>query len=122
MRVFLTVASVQKECTANENIQKIAGANWGLNKAYRRRPYITLAESMVLHGAAACAYPLSDRQERQLNSLQSKFLLNISGAYSTTPKAALQVMEGLLPLHLKTEQEAVYVRVTRLGIDRHLKD
>ncbi|GBM23124.1 Putative protein in type-1 retrotransposable element R1DM [Araneus ventricosus] len=106
----------------HQNIRKIAGANWGLNKAYRRRLYITVAERMVLHGAAVWAYPLSARQERQLNSLQRNFLLNISEAYSTTPKVALQVIEGLLPLHLKAEQEAVYVRVTRLGKARNLKD
>ncbi|GBL74233.1 hypothetical protein AVEN_235240-1 [Araneus ventricosus] len=77
---------------------------------------------MVLHGAAAWAYPLSARQERYLNSLQRKFLLNISGTYSTTTTAALQIIEGLLPLHLKEEQEAVYVRVTRFGKANHLKD
>ncbi|GBL89818.1 hypothetical protein AVEN_179595-1 [Araneus ventricosus] len=76
---------------------------------------------MVLHGAAAWAYLLSARQERQLNPLQRKFLLNISGAYSTTPTAALQVIERLLPLHLKAEQEAVYFRVTRLVKASHLK-
>ncbi|GBN19298.1 hypothetical protein AVEN_206145-1 [Araneus ventricosus] len=77
---------------------------------------------MVLHGAPEWAYPLSARQERQLNSLQRKFLFNISVAYSPTPTAALQVIEELLPLHLKAEQEAVYVRVTRLGKASHLKD
>ncbi|GBM38149.1 hypothetical protein AVEN_48484-1 [Araneus ventricosus] len=45
---------------------------------------------------------------------QGKFLLNITGAYSTTPTAALQVIEGILPLHIKAEQEAVYVRTARL--------
>ncbi|GBL76875.1 hypothetical protein AVEN_12561-1 [Araneus ventricosus] len=77
---------------------------------------------MIVEGAAAWAYPLSARQERQLNSLQRKFLLNISGAYSTSPTPALQVIEVLLPLHLKAVQEAVYVRVTRLGKACHLKD
>ncbi|GBM78719.1 hypothetical protein AVEN_243986-1 [Araneus ventricosus] len=43
-----------------------------------------------------------------------KFLLNITGAYSTTPTAALQVIEGITPLHIKAEQEAVYVRTARL--------
>ncbi|GBL94760.1 hypothetical protein AVEN_244744-1, partial [Araneus ventricosus] len=69
---------------------------------------------MILHGAAAWAYPLSARQSRLLNSIQRKFLLNITGAFSTTPTAALQVIEGILPLHIKAEQEAVYVRTARL--------
>ncbi|GBM00949.1 hypothetical protein AVEN_151401-1 [Araneus ventricosus] len=54
------------------------------------------------------------QQSRQLNSIQRKFLLNISGAYSTTPTAALQVIEGIIPLHIKAEQEAAYVRTARL--------
>ncbi|GBM04143.1 hypothetical protein AVEN_115518-1 [Araneus ventricosus] len=69
---------------------------------------------MILHGAAAWAYPLSDRQHRLLNSIQRKFLLNITGAYSTTPTAALQVIEGIIPLHIKAEQEAFYVRTASL--------
>ncbi|GBM08142.1 hypothetical protein AVEN_214473-1 [Araneus ventricosus] len=69
---------------------------------------------MILHGAAAWAYPLSARQSRLLNSIQRKFLLSITGAYSTTPTAALQVIEGIIQLHIKAEQEAVYVRTARL--------
>ncbi|GBM53722.1 hypothetical protein AVEN_56414-1 [Araneus ventricosus] len=77
---------------------------------------------MVLHVSAAWVYPLSAKQERQFISLQRKLLLNISGAYSTTTTAALQVIEGLLPLHFKADQEAVYVRVKRFGKASHLKD
>ncbi|GBO14057.1 hypothetical protein AVEN_4756-1 [Araneus ventricosus] len=98
----------------HQKITRIAGTNWGLNKDLRRRLYKTVAERMILHGAAAWAYPLSARQSRLLNSIQRKFLLNITGAYSTTPTAALQVIEGILPLHIKAEQEAVYVRTARL--------
>ncbi|GBM92307.1 Putative protein in type-1 retrotransposable element R1DM [Araneus ventricosus] len=97
-----------------QKITRIAGTNWGLDKDLRRRLYKTVAERMILHGAAAWAYPLSARQSKLLNSIQRKFLLNITGAYSTTPTAALQVIEGILPLHIKAEQEAVYVRTARL--------
>ncbi|GBN12404.1 hypothetical protein AVEN_44621-1 [Araneus ventricosus] len=98
----------------HQKITRIAGTNWGLNKDLRRRLYKTVAERMILHGAAAWAYPLSARQSRLLNSIQRKFLLNITGAYSTTPIAALQVIKGIIPLHIKAEQEAVYVRTARL--------
>ncbi|GBN85526.1 hypothetical protein AVEN_217171-1 [Araneus ventricosus] len=57
---------------------------------------------------------LPARQSRLLNSIQRKFLLNITGAYSTTPTAALQVIEGIIPLHFKAEQEAAFVRKARL--------
>ncbi|GBM76093.1 hypothetical protein AVEN_148232-1 [Araneus ventricosus] len=65
---------------------------------------------MILRGAAAWAYRLS---ARLLNSIQRKFLLNITGSYSTAPTAALQVIEGIMPLHTK-EQEAAYARTDRL--------
>ncbi|GBN73864.1 hypothetical protein AVEN_189452-1 [Araneus ventricosus] len=98
----------------HQKITRIAGTNWGLNKDLRRRLYETVAERMILHGAAAWAYPLSARQSRLLNSIQRKFLLNNTGAYSTTPTAELQVIEGIIPLHIKAEQEAVYVRTAKL--------
>ncbi|GBN43392.1 hypothetical protein AVEN_138008-1 [Araneus ventricosus] len=69
---------------------------------------------MILHGAAAWAYPLSTRQSRLLNSIQRKFRLNITGSYSTTPTSALQVIAGIIPLHIKAEQEAAYVRTVTL--------
>ncbi|GBO18557.1 hypothetical protein AVEN_51098-1 [Araneus ventricosus] len=69
---------------------------------------------MILRGAAAWAYPLSARQSRLLNSIQRKFLLNITRVYPTTSTAALQVIEGIIPLHIKAEQEAAYVRRARL--------
>ncbi|GBL98609.1 hypothetical protein AVEN_19675-1 [Araneus ventricosus] len=65
---------------------------------------------MIRHGASACAYPITVRQSSQLNSIQRSFLLNISEAYSTTPKAAFQVTEGIIPLHIKAHKEAAYVK------------
>ncbi|GBL58742.1 hypothetical protein AVEN_13178-1 [Araneus ventricosus] len=54
------------------------------------------------------------RQSRLLNTIQRKFLLNITGPYSTTPTAALQVIEGIIPLLIKSEQKAAYVRTARV--------
>ncbi|GBN43823.1 hypothetical protein AVEN_181863-1 [Araneus ventricosus] len=62
------------------------------------------------------------QKSRQLNSIQRKFLLNITGAYSTTPTATLQVIEGITPLHIKAEQEAVYVRTARLSKTSNYND
>ncbi|GBN04304.1 hypothetical protein AVEN_188260-1 [Araneus ventricosus] len=73
---------------------------------------------MVLPCVAVWAYPLSARQASLLNSIQRKFLFNITVAYYTTPTAALQIITGILPLPL----EAVYVRVSRLDIPSNLSD
>ncbi|GBN72788.1 hypothetical protein AVEN_139294-1 [Araneus ventricosus] len=37
-----------------------------------------------------------------------------AGAHSTTPTAALQIIEDIIPLHIKAEQEATYVITARL--------
>ncbi|GBM28680.1 hypothetical protein AVEN_116697-1 [Araneus ventricosus] len=46
--------------------------------------------------------------------MQRKFLLNITGAYSTTPTAALQVIEGITPLHIKAQMKSILIRVGHL--------
>ncbi|GBL87341.1 hypothetical protein AVEN_270586-1 [Araneus ventricosus] len=48
-----------------------------------------------------------------LNSIQRKLLPNITGAYSTTPTAALQMIEGISPLHIKAQMESILFKVGR---------
>ncbi|GBM34593.1 hypothetical protein AVEN_171638-1 [Araneus ventricosus] len=52
--------------------------------------------------------------KKNASSIQRKFLLNITGAYNTTPTAALQVIEGLMPLHIKAKMQSILVRVDSL--------
>ncbi|GBM54083.1 hypothetical protein AVEN_247697-1 [Araneus ventricosus] len=49
--------------------------------------------------------------------LEKNFLLNINGAYSTTPTADLQVIEGITLLHIKAQMESILGRVGRLRRD-----
>ncbi|GBN91391.1 hypothetical protein AVEN_107724-1 [Araneus ventricosus] len=53
------------------------------------------------------------RIQKKLDSIQRLFPLYITGAYRTTPTAALQVFTGLQPLHLQIQQEAAYAQVAR---------
>ncbi|GBM30132.1 hypothetical protein AVEN_78525-1 [Araneus ventricosus] len=53
-------------------------------------------------------------EETLQKTIQRKFLLFSTGAYRTTPTAALQSITGILLLYVRAEQEAVYVRVARL--------
>ncbi|GBO13398.1 hypothetical protein AVEN_125079-1 [Araneus ventricosus] len=69
---------------------------------------------MLLYGASAWALYVSSRLEKKLASIQRIFLLYITGSYRTTPTAALQTMAGIMPLHLKVQQEAIYISVTCL--------
>ncbi|GBM69358.1 hypothetical protein AVEN_272177-1 [Araneus ventricosus] len=57
---------------------------------------------------------MSYRIKAKLDHIQCPFLLNITRAYRTTPTNALQVISGIMPLHLKLEAEANFIRVTCL--------
>ncbi|GBN09661.1 hypothetical protein AVEN_6505-1 [Araneus ventricosus] len=56
----------------------------------------------------------SYRMRTKLNQIQRPFLLNITGAYRTTPTAALQAITGIMLLEYKFEAEAKYTMLTRL--------
>ncbi|GBN63775.1 hypothetical protein AVEN_139499-1 [Araneus ventricosus] len=76
---------------------------------------------MVVHGVAVWTYPLLARQARLLNSIQRKFLLNISGTYYKIPTAALQIITAILPLPLKLKWRLCTL-VSRLNISSNLSD
>ncbi|GBO32136.1 hypothetical protein AVEN_139405-1, partial [Araneus ventricosus] len=78
-------------------------------------------ERILLYGAQSWENNITSRQQRLLNSIQKKFLLNITGAYSTTPSAALQVIEGITSLHIKAQMESILVRLGRLRRDCNLE-
>ncbi|GBM71879.1 hypothetical protein AVEN_229374-1 [Araneus ventricosus] len=88
-----------------------------MNKNIRRKIYFTVIERILLYEAPARENNITSSQQRLLNSIQRKLLLNITGAYSTTPTAALHVIEGITPLHIKAQMESVLVRVGRLRRD-----
>ncbi|GBL87830.1 hypothetical protein AVEN_192016-1 [Araneus ventricosus] len=54
---------------------------------------------------------MTSRLQKKLVSIQRLFLLYITGAYRTTPTAALQVVTGLQLLNLQIQQEETYARV-----------
>ncbi|GBM02770.1 hypothetical protein AVEN_40835-1 [Araneus ventricosus] len=62
----------------------------------------------------AWAISVSPRLQKRLASIQRIFLRYITGAYKTTPTAALQTITGIMPLHLKAQQGAIYINVTCL--------
>ncbi|GBM41107.1 hypothetical protein AVEN_63300-1 [Araneus ventricosus] len=64
---------------------------------------------MLLYGASAWALSFSPRLEKKLSSIQRILLLNITGSYRTTPTAALKTITGIMPLHLKAQQEAIFI-------------
>ncbi|XP_035215007.1 uncharacterized protein LOC118188623 [Stegodyphus dumicola] len=83
----------------------MSGFQWGLNPHIQKLLYQTVIVPIVTYGAAVWSQPMQGRKVRSLQSIQRSFLLNISKAFRTTSTSALQVITGLLPLHLRTEQE-----------------
>ncbi|GBL77188.1 hypothetical protein AVEN_12809-1 [Araneus ventricosus] len=94
-----------------QHLCRIAGKTWGINKNIRRLLYKTVIERTLCHGAAASGHNMTSRLQKKLDSIQRLFLLYITGAYRTTPTAAL--VTGLQPLHLQIQQEETYARVAR---------
>ncbi|GBM29383.1 hypothetical protein AVEN_253905-1 [Araneus ventricosus] len=72
-----------------QHLCSIAGKTWGINKNIRRLWYKTVIERTLCHGAAAWEHNVTSRLQKKLDSIQRLFLLYITGAYRTTPTAAL---------------------------------
>ncbi|XP_035205969.1 uncharacterized protein LOC118181000 [Stegodyphus dumicola] len=65
---------------------------------------------------------MQGRKTRHLLSIQRQFALNITQAYRTTATSALNVLAGLVPLHISTEREAVFQQVKQLRTPATLED
>ncbi|GBL92374.1 Retrovirus-related Pol polyprotein from type-1 retrotransposable element R1 [Araneus ventricosus] len=96
-----------------QHLYRIERTTWGINKNIGWLLYKTVIETTLYHRAAAWGHNMTSRLQKKLDSIQRLFLLFITGAYRTTPTAALQVVTGLQPLHLQIQQEATYARVAR---------
>ncbi|GBO46142.1 hypothetical protein AVEN_182691-1 [Araneus ventricosus] len=99
----------------HQGLKNVAGTSWGLSRNIRRQLYLMVVEKVILHATAAWAHNITARQQKLLSSIQRKCLLNITGAYCTTPTAALQVIKGLMPPYIKAKMQSTLVRVGRLG-------
>ncbi|GBM33508.1 hypothetical protein AVEN_273005-1 [Araneus ventricosus] len=99
-----------------QNLRRIAGGNWGISQIHRRTLYKTVIERMLAHGSSAWCLNPSFKMKRKLSSIQRSFLLHISGAYGTTPTAALQTILDIPPLHMQLQFEARFASIYRLRI------
>ncbi|GBM13970.1 hypothetical protein AVEN_69015-1 [Araneus ventricosus] len=103
----------EKALQHHSSLLKSADSTSGFSQKLRRRLYTTVTERTLAHEASTWSESLTQRLGNK-SSIQRPFLLNITGAYRTTSTAALQVIAGLMPLHLKIKLESEYVRSTRL--------
>ncbi|XP_035210231.1 uncharacterized protein LOC118184635 [Stegodyphus dumicola] len=93
------------------------GKNWGQNHHIQKILYHAVAEKIVLYAAAVWAQPMGGRKIKHLTSLQRPFSLNLCKVYRTTATSSATVLAGLIPLHIRAEQEAVYTTLIYLRKD-----
>ncbi|GBL75371.1 hypothetical protein AVEN_194568-1 [Araneus ventricosus] len=84
---------------------RIAGKTWPINKNIRRLLYKTVIERTPCQGAAAWGHNMTSRLQKKLDFILRRFLLYITGAYRTTPTAALQVVTED---HIDSGAKAIY--------------
>ncbi|GBM66588.1 hypothetical protein AVEN_73204-1 [Araneus ventricosus] len=111
---YLLIEQGAKAVSQYQQLCRIAGPRWELKQKYKRILYQTVTERMLLYGASAWALSVSPDWEKKLSSIQRIILLYITSSYRTTPTAALQIITGIMPLHLKAQQEAIFINVTCL--------
>ncbi|GBM71844.1 hypothetical protein AVEN_159963-1 [Araneus ventricosus] len=69
-----------------------------------------------------CLGPLCFSQiGTKLASIQRILLFYITGSHRTTPTEALQTITGIMPLHLKDQQEAIHINVTCLRKEKEFE-
>ncbi|GBO12903.1 hypothetical protein AVEN_57990-1 [Araneus ventricosus] len=93
-----------------QNLKRTAGGNWGTSQIYRMTLYKTVIERMLVQGSLAWCLNPTFKMKRKLSSIQ------ISGAYRTTPTAALQTILGISLLHIQLQFEARFTSNYRLRI------
>ncbi|XP_035229540.1 uncharacterized protein LOC118201531 [Stegodyphus dumicola] len=90
-----------------KQLRYLQGYRWGLNHHIQKILYTTVTEKIVTYAAAVWALPMQGRKVKHLSTIQRPFALSITRAYITTSSDSLNVLAGLLPLHIRTEEEAV---------------
>jgi len=91
------------------------GTRWGLSSKFLKVLYLTVIEPTVCHAAAVWGNKVTGRKLKQVTSLQRNFVLAISRGYRTTATIDATLLSGVLPLHIKIEEEAMRARVGRMG-------
>ncbi|GBM82996.1 hypothetical protein AVEN_72115-1 [Araneus ventricosus] len=103
----------EKSIKMQQNLKRIAGGNWGTSQIHKWTLYKTVIERMLAHGSSAWCLNPTFKMKRKLSSIQRPFLHHISGAYRTTPTAALQTILGIPPTHAITVRSQVYINPSR---------
>ncbi|XP_035223489.1 uncharacterized protein LOC118196182 [Stegodyphus dumicola] len=100
--------------TIAKQMRLFHGHKWGLNPHIQKVLFTTVVEKIVTYAAAVWAHPMQSRKIKHLSTIQRPFALGITRAYRTTSSDAINVLAGLLPLHIRVEEEAARQIVLQL--------
>jgi ribonuclease HI len=95
------------------------GRKWGLRPAIIRWIYMAVIKPMITYGAVVWWEGTGTANAKdRLGRVQRLACLCITGAMSTTPTAALEVLTNLIPLDIQVVAEAMktFHRLCRLGL------
>lgn len=99
---------VKKACMAFGQCRRTIGKTWGLKPKYIKWIYTTIVRPILAYGCLVWWQKGEVRTvQTKLSHLQRMCLMALSGAYSTTPTAALEALFDVAPLHIHLEQEAL---------------
>ena len=96
-----------KALTANNICRRLLGRTWGLKPQLIYWSYITVVRPIVSYASLVWWTKTNESSAQALlQKVQRLACLNITGAMSTCPTAAMEVLLGLSPLHLHVKKEA----------------
>uniref|UniRef100_A0A1A8L2C0 Reverse transcriptase domain-containing protein n=1 Tax=Nothobranchius pienaari TaxID=704102 RepID=A0A1A8L2C0_9TELE len=101
------IQSIMDKCKKVLNIMRcLVGSEWGADRKSMKAIYVGLIRSVLDYGCVAYT-SAAKTTLLKLNSIQNQALRLCTGAFRTTPIAALQVEMGEMPIELRREQLAL---------------
>lgn len=115
-------ARLQKATIALWQCRKAYSKSWGLSPKVMLWIYTTIIRPMLMYGSFLWNHICKLKYVREkLTKFQRMACKAISGAWKSTPTAALEAMLNLPPLHLFIESEAI-ATLDRLATENRIKD
>ncbi|XP_035225086.1 uncharacterized protein LOC118197658 [Stegodyphus dumicola] len=107
-----------KVCKIMNNLLRLPG----LPKPVLKELYKRAIERTIVYACPAWWYPPTVKMRNKTNSIQRIALLTMTKCYKTASTAALQVIAGIMPLHLKLDMESIIQRSKRGWTDFKFED
>lgn len=98
---------IKKACMAFGQCRRTIGKSWGLKPKYIYWIYTAIVRPILAYGCLVWWQKGEMRTiQTKLNHLQRMCLMALSGAFSSTPTAALEALFNIRPLQIFLKQEA----------------